>query len=254
MPPGTSPGPHKHVSSRSSTAQGEAVLWFLLFMLLSLMGSPGPKLTGGLRGLALDKFAQSLGAGIGVLAISIAPTLIIRLGFRWAGHPLSRRQFLTLFTCCVLVAGTLLPVGYLHNTQKLGAGARGGRWLPSAEWIPFQRGELGGIRYIDVHSISTHKAIVTYHQRYISSGGGVATGIQNQIDCRAKRGRTSAAIVLNPDGSLYSEIPYSLEETPFEPLEKDSAMRLLSHVLCTGDAPAKHDLIVERVRSLRSHP
>lgn len=119
--------------------------------------------------------------------------------------------------------------------------------------MPFQQGELGGIRYIDVQSISTNESIVTYYQRYVASGGSVATAIRTQIDCRAKRGRTSAAIVLNPDGSLYAEIPYSLDETPFESLEKDSAMRLLSRVLCTEDAPAKRDLVLERLRRVRSN-
>jgi hypothetical protein len=252
LPPDTPPGPHKHVSSGSNGAQSEAVSWLILLALSWLMGSLGPLLTGGLRELAIDKFARSLGAGIGLLAISAVPALIIRLSFRLARHPLSRRHFLMLFTCCVLVAGALLTAGHLHNWQKTGPTPRGGRWLPSADWIPFQQGELGGIRYIDVHSISTNESIVTYHQRYVSSGGSVTTAIRNQIDCRAKRGRTSAAIVLNPDGSLYSETSYTLDETPFETWEKDSAMRLLSRVLCTEDTPAKRDLIVERLRGLRN--
>src|SRR5262245_35789782 len=115
LPPDTAPSPHKHVSSSNNATMGEVVWWRILVALSWFMGSLGPLLTGGLRGLAIDKFARSLGAGIGLLAISAVPALIIRLSFRLVRHPLSRRHFLMLFTCCVLIAGMLLTVGHLHN-------------------------------------------------------------------------------------------------------------------------------------------
>jgi hypothetical protein len=69
LPPDTPPGPHKHVSSSSNGAQSEAVSWLILLALSWLMGFLGPLPAGSLRELAIDKFARSLGAGIGLLAI-----------------------------------------------------------------------------------------------------------------------------------------------------------------------------------------
>lgn len=108
--------PEKQVAQlASATEHLSAVTWVVPAALSCVMGALGPILTGGFRGELADKFAQSLGAGIGLFIPCALIALLIRFLIRQIWRPLSTREFMLLLSVLAVLIGLGITGGHLYN-------------------------------------------------------------------------------------------------------------------------------------------